>query len=101
MQDLRTRDLNGASFELDVLWLLMAASPRVTVRRRQGMKGQDVDLSAAVMGMPPQGVPVEVKAKADTTPYTDAGVARTAKKAAEQLPKGEKGCCSSAYPSDG
>jgi len=89
--DLRTRNLTGASFELDVLWLLLAASPRVVVRRRQGRKGEDFDLTAVVMGMPAEGVPVEVKAKADTTQYTDAGAARTAKKAAQQLPRGKKG----------
>lgn len=70
---------------------LMAASPRVVVRRRQGRKGEDFDLTAVVMGMPAEGVPVEVKAKADTTAYTDTAAARTVKKAAAQLPRGKKG----------
>lgn len=57
------------------------------MRRRRGCNGKDFCLTAVVMGMPSEGVMVEVKAKADTTPHTHAGAART-EKAAEQLPRG-------------
>lgn len=85
---LRTRDLSGASFELDVIWLFtMAASP-VDVRVEVGRKGEDYDLVAVIKGEP---VPVEVKTKEDDTPFTAGTVAQTIKAAAGQLPKGRQG----------
>jgi hypothetical protein len=84
----RTRELSGAAFELDVLWTLQIASPYVQARRESGLKGSDYD-AFAVMG--DRLVPVETKAKDDTTPWSEKSVINTVKGAARQLPSGEVG----------
>lgn len=85
---IRTRDLSGAAFELDVVLLLHNLVARVTPREETGRKGEDYDIHLNVYGLE---VPVEVKAKADDTPYTAKTVIRTVKGAARQLPSGSTG----------
>jgi hypothetical protein len=84
----RTRELSGAAFELDALWTLRIASPYVETRRESGVKGRDYD-AFALMG--DHLVPVEAKAKDDTTPWSTKTVINTVKNAARQLPSGEVG----------
>ena len=85
---LRTRDLSGASFELDTIWLLMMAVSPVHVRVETGRKGEDYDLVAFIEG---ERVPVEMKTKEDETPFSPATVTNTVRKAAKQFPKGSQG----------
>ena len=86
LKRLRGRDLSGASFELDVLFMLqmlpISASPRV----ESGVRGNDFDIE--IKGL---DLPVEVKAKDDDTPFSEATVINTIKGAARQFPKGSKG----------
>ena len=85
---IRTRDLSGAGFEIDVVLLLHNLIARVTPRDETGQRGEDYDIHLNVHGLE---VPVEVKAKADDTPYTAKTVIRTVKGAARQLPSGSTG----------
>jgi len=84
----RTRDLSGAGFELDVAFVLHHLVAGVAPKEEVGQKGEDYDLQVQVYGL---NVPVEVKAKDDDTPYSDQTVINTVKGAATQLPKGSKG----------
>lgn len=88
LDSVRTRELSGAAFELDILWALQIASPYVETRRESGVKGNDYD-AFAVMGE--RLVPVEAKAKDDTTPWSAKTVINTMKHAAGQLPRGDAG----------
>lgn len=88
LDGVRTRELSGAAFELDILWALQIASPYVGARRESGVKGSDYD-AFALMGE--HLVPVEAKAKDDTTPWSRKTVINTVKRAAEQLPRGDVG----------
>ena len=88
LDGVRTRELSGAAFELDILWALQIASPYVEARRESGVKGSDYD-AFALMGE--HLVPVEAKAKDDTTPWSAKTVIKTVKRAAEQLPRGDVG----------
>ncbi len=83
-----TRDLSGAGFELDVVFLLHHLVAGVTPREEAGRKGEDYDIQLQVAGLE---VPVEAKAKDDDTPYSRRTVINTVKGAASQLPKGSKG----------
>lgn len=85
---IRTRDLSGAGFELDVVLLLHNLVARVTPREETGQRGEDYDIHLNIYGLE---VPVEVKAKVDDTPYTANTVIRTVKGAARQLPLGSTG----------
>ena len=75
---LRTRDLSGVAFELDVLWALQIVSPYVETRRESGVRGSDYD-AFALMGR--HLVPVEVKAKDDATLWSLKTVINTVKHA--------------------
>ena len=88
VEGLTTRELSGASFELNVLRLLHLASGPVTVKVPTGEKGADFDFSTVVVG---RNVPFEAKAKDDTTTFTSKTLIRTVKGAATQFPKGEQG----------
>jgi hypothetical protein len=88
LDGVRTRELSGAAFELDVLWMLQIASRYVATSPESGQKGKDYD-AFALMGK--QLVPVEAKAKDDRTPWSAATVIQTIKGAAKQLPKGDVG----------
>jgi hypothetical protein len=83
-----TRELSGAGFELDVVFVLHNLVARVTPVEETGHKGDDYDILLDVYGIK---VPVEAKAKDDDTPYTMATVINTVKGAASQLPRGGKG----------
>ena len=84
----RTRELSGASFELDVLWLLQIAAFDVQARKEIGVHGADFDFSAWTNG---ENIPIEAKAKEDRTPWSKRTVVNTVKAAARQLPKGRTG----------
>ncbi len=85
---LRTENLSGVGFELDVLWLLHLASVNVQARSEVGARGSDYDLSAIILD---RRIPVEAKAKDDSTPFTAGTVTQTLKRAAQQMPKGQQG----------
>jgi hypothetical protein len=88
VRKVRTRDLSGAGFELDVTLLFHNLFAAVTPRRESGQKGEDYDIHLQVHGL---SVPVEAKAKDDDTPFDEKTVINTVKGAATQLPKGSKG----------
>jgi hypothetical protein len=87
-KSMRTRNLSGASFELDVLWSLQIASTNVCARKEVGVHGEDFDFSA---WMEEEYVPVEAKAKEDRTSWSEKTIVNTVKGAARQLPKGRTG----------
>ncbi|MET7951986.1 hypothetical protein [Micromonospora sp. NPDC005324] len=88
LNGVRTRELSGAAFELDMLWTLQIASPYVQTEIEVGIKGRDYDANAL---MDDKVVPVEAKAKDDRTPWSPKTVINTVKGAAKQLPKGDTG----------
>jgi hypothetical protein len=88
LRSLRTRDLSGAGFELDVLWVLHVLPSSVAPRAEIGRKGEDYDAVVRFGGLT---IPIEVKAKADDTELSQRTVVRTVRGAARQLPKGQKG----------
>ena len=88
LKGIRTRELSGAAFELDVLWTLQIASPFVQTEMEVGKKGSDYDAFAL---MDDKVVPVKAKAKDDRTPWSPKTVINTIKGAARQLPKGDTG----------
>ncbi|MHA4945693.1 hypothetical protein ACX27O_00075 [Micromonospora sp. SD19] len=88
LDGVRTRELSGAAFELDVLWILQIASPYVQTRKEVGVKGSDYDAFAL---MERKLVPVEAKAKDDRTPWSPKTVINTVKGAARQIPKNDTG----------
>jgi len=87
-EPLRTETLSGVGFELDVLWLLHLASADIQARPEVSARGSDFDFSAIILD---RRIPVEVKAKDDSTPFTPRTVTKTLKGAARQMPKGEQG----------
>jgi hypothetical protein len=93
----RTRDLSGAGFELDVAFVLHHLVAEVTPNEEAGQKGEDYDIHLQVYG---RDVPVEAKAKDDDTPYTEKTVINTVKGAETQLPKGSKGIVFVRIPSE-
>lgn len=84
----RTRDLSGAGFEVDVAFLLHQLVAAVSPKEESGQKGEDYDIHLQLYGL---DVPVEAKAKDDDTPYNEKTVISTVKGAATQFPKGSKG----------
>ncbi|MEU1808175.1 hypothetical protein [Micromonospora aurantiaca (nom. illeg.)] len=88
LDGVRTRELSGAAFEMDVLWLMQIASPHVETRSEIGEKGSDYDAFAL---MTDRLVPVEAKAKDDQTPWSEKTVINTVRAAARQFPKGGVG----------
>jgi hypothetical protein len=86
--NLRTRDLSGAGFELDVLQVLHTLVGSITPKEESGVKGEDYDIHLRVGGLE---IPIEVKAKDDETALTSNTVVNTVKAAASQLPKGQTG----------
>jgi hypothetical protein len=91
----RTRDLSGAGFELDVAFLLHHLVAGVTPKEEAGKKGEDYDIHLQVFGL---DVPVEAKAKDDDTPYNEKTVINTVKGAASQLPQRVEGNRVHAHP---
>jgi hypothetical protein len=86
--NVRTRNLSGAGFELDVLLVLHLLVGKVTPNSGIGRKGQDYDIQLRVRGLE---IPTEVKAKDDDTEFSSKTIINTIKNAASQLPKEEKG----------
>jgi hypothetical protein len=80
--------LSGASFEPDVVWVLQILAQRVSARETQNRLGSDFDISADIGDLT---IPVEVKAKDDTTPYSSSTIIQTVRQAARQLLRGECG----------
>jgi hypothetical protein len=96
VRGIRTRDLSGAGFELDIVFLLHHLMAGVVPKEEVGRKGEDYDIHLKVYGL---DVPVEAKAKDDDTPYNERTVINTVKGAATQLPKGSKGIVFMRIPS--
>ena len=67
LANIRTRDLPGAGFELDVLVVLHMLIALVTPQPESGRKGQDYDIRLRMGGI---DVPIEVKAKDDGTEFS-------------------------------
>jgi hypothetical protein len=58
VRKVRTRDLSGASFELNVAWLLHTLVATVTPKKEVGERGEDYDVQLHVYGL---SIPIEVE----------------------------------------
>ncbi len=79
----RSSDLPGASFEAEVVRLLMQLPVRAVLRKESGVKTADYDIDLGSGGLV---VSVEVKAKNDATPFSAQTVRSTFRAARQQLP---------------
>lgn len=87
-EHVRTTQLSGAAFELDVALFLMNLPLKVERTTETRIKEQDFDLRF-YMSDPP--LAVEVKAKEDDTEFTLSTIKSTVRTAAKQMPKGRTG----------
>lgn len=80
LDDIRTRDVPGAMNELWVASQIAQAGRHVAFVERSGVKGEDFDI------LVDDSLPVEAKAKADATAYSESTLQRTLREARQQLP---------------
>ncbi|TSD47965.1 hypothetical protein FFI94_018795 [Rhodococcus sp. KBS0724] len=88
IEHVRTTQLSGAAFELDVATYLMALPLRVDRVSETGIKGEDFDLLFWVRETP---IAIEAKTKEDNTEFSEQTIKQTIKRAGSQLPKGQTG----------
>jgi hypothetical protein len=83
-ENLRRRDLEGAAFEADVVRMLISLPTVINLRDERKIKGDDYDID---LWLKP-GIPwaIEVKTRAEDSPYTSARLQKTLSNARKQLP---------------
>ncbi|UGQ55392.1 hypothetical protein LRL17_31050 (plasmid) [Rhodococcus qingshengii] len=83
-ENLRRRDLEGAAFEADVVRMLISLPTVINLRDERKVKGDDYDID---LWLKP-GIPwaIEVKTRAEDSPYTSARLQKTLSNARKQLP---------------
>lgn len=84
---LARNQLSGSAFEADILAALMVMPGHIVRTQETGQAGADFDIT---VDFGAHRIPVEVKAKDDTTSFSPATVKKTIKKASSQLPSGEQ-----------
>lgn len=84
VQELRTRDLTGASTELQIAHMLTRNGRPVRFVPRRGVKGHDYDQIVSYQDF---DIPLEVKTKQDETDYSRATVDDSLYGGAEQVPQ--------------
>jgi hypothetical protein len=89
LKHVKSNDVTSALFEADTLAALMSIPAKITRTEESGNRGSDFDVSLFLSSE--RIVPVEAKAKLDSTPFTKRTVTNTLKSAAKQLPKGSVG----------
>jgi len=90
LSKLSNAPLSGVAFELDVIWALQTVSPHVEGREEHGELGRGNNFDVVAL-WPGGAIPIEAKAKDDSTPFSAGTVRNTIKQAASQLPRGDRG----------